>query len=130
VWARSAAEIPVVMPWAASTLTVKAVRWPSQVPAGHLRQVEFLGAAGGERRADQAAAVDGHEIDHFRVHSEAAPIRSASFSRPGIVGADDQAAGGDFRDDFIDGTEQDLRLGHGWRDCGRNECGGSGQQET
>ena len=36
------------------------------VAAGHLRQVEFLGAAGGQRRADQPAPVHRHEVHHFR----------------------------------------------------------------
>ena len=36
------------------------------VAACHLRQVELLGARCGQRRTDQPAAVDGHEIDHFR----------------------------------------------------------------
>lgn len=35
------------------------------VAASHLREVEFFGAFDGDGGADEAAGVDGHEVDHF-----------------------------------------------------------------
>ena len=66
VRARSAAEMPVVTPSRASIETVKAVWWRVPLLAGHQRQAELLDALAGQRQADQAAAVLGHEIDRPR----------------------------------------------------------------
>ena len=80
---RSAAEIPVVIPFAASTETVKAVRCPSL-----LRRV-----IGGRLSALTRSRVIGAQINPrpwvamkamiSGVAREAAPMRSASFSLPG-----------------------------------------------
>ena len=85
-----------------------------EIAAGHLWKIEFLGACGGERRADQAAAVDGHEIDHFRGAERGGADEVGLVFAGWIIGADDHSAGGDFRDDFIDGAEQDLRWTWTW----------------
>ena len=65
VWARSAALMPVVTPWRASMLTVKAVperraAAPGRRIIGSSRRLDLLLL---EREADEAAAVGGHEVD-------------------------------------------------------------------
>ena len=65
VCARSAAEMPVVTPWAASIDTVKFVPCDRAVLRDHRRQVEAPRVLGGDRHADQAAAVPRHEVDLF-----------------------------------------------------------------
>ena len=63
VRARSWAEMPVVTPSRASIETVKAVPCSARFSAGHRRQAQLPGALGGDRQADQAARVLGHEVD-------------------------------------------------------------------
>jgi hypothetical protein len=78
VRARSAAEMPVVTPSRASIETVKAVSWrvPLVWPSA---RAELLDPLLGQRQADQAAAVLGHEVDrvgrrHLRGDDEVALI--------------------------------------------------------
>ena len=63
VRARSAAEMPVVMPWAASMETVKLVPYCAPVFLGHHGQAEFFDHFAVHRQADQAACVFDHEVD-------------------------------------------------------------------
>ena len=84
VRARSAAEMPVVTPVAASTLTVKAVLWPSR-----LRRVICGRSSCSVRSAVSGAQISPRpwmamKLTISGVQSEAAPMRSASFSRSGL----------------------------------------------
>ena len=100
------------------------------VAAGHLRQVEVLGAVESERRADQPAAVDGHEIHHVG-RAQAGRADQVRLVFPvGIIRADDQAAGRDFGDDFIDGAETERRVGHGVADGLPLGCTIAGEEST
>ena len=55
--------MPVVTPSAASIDSVKLVRVVGVGLADHQRQPQLPAAIAGQRQADQAAAVPGHEID-------------------------------------------------------------------
>ncbi len=92
------------------------------VAASHLGEVEFFGAFDGDGGADEAAGVDGHEVDHFG-GAEGGSADEVGFVFAGrVIGDDDEAAGGDFCDDFVDGAEGERGIGHE-RVCG---AGGAG----
>ena len=63
VWARSAAEMPVVTPSAASMDSVKRGAEARVVARRHGRQLQRVADFGAERKADQAARVPRHEVD-------------------------------------------------------------------
>ena len=65
VRARSAAEMPVVMPWAASMETVKLVPYCAPFFWVIMGQAEFFDHFAVHRQADQAACVFDHEVDGF-----------------------------------------------------------------
>ena len=65
VWARSAAEMPVVTPSRASMVSVKAVPKREVLSWVMGAEAEVVGALLGEGEADEAAAVAGHEVDGF-----------------------------------------------------------------
>ena len=65
VWARSAAEIPVVTPSAASMDSVNAVPKRDVFRADMGGSCESVAEFRAERKADQPAAVLGHEVDDF-----------------------------------------------------------------
>ena len=72
----------------------------------HKRKVELVAALLGEREADQAAAVLGHEVDGFRSdffggHGEVAFVLAVF-----VVHEDDHATVADFFDGFFDGAER------------------------
>jgi hypothetical protein len=80
VRARSAAEMPVVTPSRASIEVVKAVSW--RVPlCGSSATAELVDSRLGEREADQAAAMLGHEVDRVGRRHLRGMTRSPSFSR-------------------------------------------------
>ena len=105
VRARSAAEMPVVTPSAASIETVKAVPYGVLLSRRHLRQAELPAALLGQRQADQAAAMLGHEVDRLRRHvfgrhDEVALVLAVFF-----VDQDDHAASLQFGDDLGGGGD-------------------------
>ena len=107
VRARSAALIPVVIPSRASIETVKAVSIAAAVGAGHRLEPELVGALLGQREADQAAAVAGHEVDrvgrrHLRRDDEVALILAVF-----VVDEDEHAAVARLVDDLL-GPDQHL----------------------
>ncbi len=60
--------MPVVTPSAASIDRVKFVRVVRVRVADHQRQPQLAAAVAGQRQADQAAAVPGHEVDVLGTH--------------------------------------------------------------
>ena len=102
VRARSAAEMPVVTPSAASIDTVKAV--PCLVPLlrRHRRQVQALAALARQRQADQAAGVARHEVDRLGRDVVGGEDQVAFVLAVLLVDQDDHAAGGELGDDFLD----------------------------
>ena len=84
----------------------------ARIDRRHQREMEFVAAFFGEREADQAAAVLGHEIDGFGSdffggHSEVAFVFAVF-----VVDEDDHAALADFFDGFFDGGENGFSGGH------------------
>ena len=80
----------------------------------HEREVELVAALFGERQADQAAAVLGHEVDgfggdFFGGHGEVAFVFAVF-----VVDEDDHAALADFFDGFFDGGELSMSV-RSWR---------------
>ena len=75
VRARSAAEIPVVTPVAASIETHEAGRVAAVSGRHHQRQVELVAALLGEREADQAARLTRHERDRLGASRTRPPCR-------------------------------------------------------
>ena len=107
VVARSLAEMPVVTPnrRSASMLTVKAVDELLGVPLGHLRQAELVAALAGERQADQAAAVQRHEVDHLGRGQLGRADEVALVLAVLVVGHDDDLAVAQVVDGLLDGAE-------------------------
>ena len=68
VFARSAAEMPVVTPSRASIEMVNAVPMLDVLSCVCGGKLELVAAVFGQRQTDQAAAVDRHEIDDLRRH--------------------------------------------------------------
>ncbi len=106
---RSAAEMPVVTPSAASIDTVKFV--PCTVP---LRDTIGYSSSwrqrlGGQRQADQAAPVLGHEVDGFRRDEVGRQDQVAFIFAVFLVNEDDHAAGANVGNDVF-GTGDS----HGW----------------
>ena len=106
VAARSAAEMPVVVPARASTETVNAVRWVSVLCATIKRQRERVAPVTLERLADHAARVADHERDRLRGHLLRRHDQVALVLTVGIVDDDDELAA-------LDGRDRVLDLGEG-----------------
>ena len=105
VWARSAAQMPVVTPSRASMASQKAVPKREVLIGDISGRCEVVAALFGERQADQPAAVRGHEVDgfgrdFFGGHGEVAFVFAVL-----VVDENDHAALADFLDSFFDGGE-------------------------
>ena len=111
VRARSAAEMPVVTPSAASIETVKAVPILVAVARHHGRQAQALAALAGERQADQAAAEARHEVDGFGRDVVGGQHQVAFVLAVFLVDQDDHAAGAHVGDDVFDRGDGDGRDG-------------------
>ena len=98
VWARSAAEMPVVTPSRASMLSVKAVPKREVFSCDIRRQAQVVGALLGEGQADEAAAVAGHEVDGFGSDIFGGQREVAFVFAVFVVHDDDHAAGLDLGD--------------------------------
>ncbi len=96
VWARSAAEMPVVTPSRASMVSVKAVPKREEFCCGHGKEAKMVGAFLGQGEADQAAAVTGHEVDGFRGDELGGQGEVALVFAVLVVDDDDHATGADF----------------------------------
>ena len=101
VRARSAAEMPVVTPSAASIDTVKAVPVVRAVARGHRRQVQALAALAGQRQADQAAAEARHEVDGLGRDVVGRQHQVAFVLAVFLIDQDDHAAGAHVGDDVL-----------------------------
>ncbi len=112
VCARSAALMPVVTPWRASTVTVNAVPRRRRVPLRHHRQIEPLAALVGEAEADQAAAVRRHEVDGLRRHELGGHAEIALVLAVFVVDEDDHLAVPDVLDGLLDRRERCDRRAH------------------
>ena len=86
---------------------------PLGVAAGHLRQIEFLGALGDQWRADQSAAVHRHEVHHFRRAKRCGTDQIGLIFARGIIRTNHQSACRNLGDDFINRAELDGGFGHG-----------------
>jgi hypothetical protein len=73
----------------------------SAVTGSHHRQVELLAAFLGQRQADQAAAVFGHEVDGFGSDELGGEHQVALVLAVFLVDQDDHAAGAQLGDDFL-----------------------------
>ena len=102
VRARSAAEMPVVTPSAASIDIVKLVPCERAVGADHRRQVELPATLLGQRQADQAAGVARHEVDRLRRHEVGGEHEVALVLAVFLVDEHDHAAGLELGDDLGD----------------------------
>ncbi len=81
------------------------------VLARHVLQAQLVGALAGQRQADEAAAVLGHEVDgvgrgHLRGDDEVALVLAVLG-----VDQDDHAAVAQILDDLVDGRQEALALG-------------------
>ena len=110
VRARSAAEMPVVTPSAASIDTVNAV--PCRVPLRlrHRRQLQPLAMLARQRQADQAAAESGHEVDRLRRHVLGREHEIAFVLAIFFVDQDDHAARGEVGNELRDGGNRHARI--------------------
>lgn len=84
------------------------------VAAGHLGEFELFGAFGGDGRADQAAAVNGHEGNRGGAAKRGGGDEVGLVFAAWVIDDDDDAAGGDFSDDFIDGAELEGLAHEAW----------------
>ena len=114
VCARSAAEMPVVTPLAASIDTVKFVPCTERFVRDHRREVEPLGVPFGDRHADEAAPVLRHEVDLLRRHEVGGENQIALVFAVLVVDEDHHPAGLDLGDDlgdWCDGHGRDSSAG-------------------
>ncbi len=114
VRARSAAEMPVVTPSAASIETVKAVPFLSPLRATMGGRLQVLAAVARERQADQAAAEAGHEVDRLGRDVVGGEHQVAFVLAVFLVDQDDHAAGAHVGDDVFDRRDGHRRI-DGWR---------------
>ena len=98
VWARSAAEMPVVTPSRASMVTVNAVPKRDEFCCVMRKQTQMVGALFGEREADEAAPVAGHEVDGLGRDVLGGQREVALVLAVLVVDHDDHAAGADLLD--------------------------------
>ena len=110
VRARSAAEMPVVTPVAASMETVKAVAVLGAVARGHRRQLQAFAAFAGQRQADQAARETGHEVDGGGADVVSSENQITFVLAVFLVNQDDHAACGQLGDELGDGGNQHRRI--------------------
>ena len=106
VWLRSAAEIPVVTPSRASTLTGERGAERRLVVVGHRAQAELVGALLGEAEADQPARVGRHEVDRVGRRELRGDRQVAFVLAVGIVDDDDEPALADVLDRLLDRRER------------------------
>ena len=95
VSARSRAEMPVVMPWRASMLTVNAVPRGERLSVGHHRQPQRRDLLLGQRQADEPAPVARHEVDRLGRDQIGGHGQVALVLAILVVDQDDHAAGAD-----------------------------------
>ena len=95
---RSAAEMPVVTPSAASMDTVNAVPCGEPLRVRHRRQVQALAHLARHRQADQAARVARHEVDRLGRDEFGREDQVAFVFAVFLVDEDDHAARGQFVD--------------------------------
>ena len=110
--ARSAALIPVVVPRRASIDSREGRAVVRRVHRGHQRQRQIVAAFFGQRQANEASAVLGHEVDglgsdFFRRHGEVAFVLAVF-----VVHQHDLPALADFLEGFLDGGKRDWFVGH------------------
>ncbi len=111
VRARSAAEIPVVTPVAASIDSVKLVPCDERFADDHQRQVELPAPLLGQREADEAAGVAGHEVDRLGRDEVGGKHEVALVLAVLLVDEDDHAAGLEVGDDVGDRGERHRASG-------------------
>jgi hypothetical protein len=75
------------------------------IPLGHLRQAELVAALTGERQTDEAPAVEGHEVDHFRRGKLGGADEIPLVLTILIIGHDDDFAVPQVVDGLLDGPE-------------------------
>ena len=95
VSARSRAEMPVVIPWRASMLTVNAVCAASRLSAVIIGSPSWRHALLGQRQADEAAPVAGHEVDRLGRDQVGGHRQVALVLAILVVDQDDHPAGAD-----------------------------------
>ena len=105
VRARSAAEMPVVTPSAASMETVNLVPKPEPL-RGAISGSEQLAAFAGHGHADQAAGEARHEIDVLGGHALGGDNDVALVLAVLVIHEDDHLAGADVFDQFFSGIER------------------------
>jgi hypothetical protein len=99
--------MPVVTPSRASIDTVKAVSW--RVPLARLISSRPSSSTrAGERQADQAAPVGGHEVDRIGRHHLRGDDQVAFVLAVLVVDQDEHPAVAGFLDDLLDGTTAGL----------------------
>ena len=106
VAARSAAEMPVLVPRLASIATQNAVSKRVEFLLDHQRDLELVEPLAGHRQADQAAAVLGHEVDRLGRHLLGGHRQIAFVLAILVVDDDDHLAAADRRDGVFDGSER------------------------
>ena len=104
------------------------------VVAAHQRQAELLDAVAGQRQADQAARVAGHEVDRVGRGELRGDDQVAFVLAVLVIDQDEHAAVARFLDQFLGGGEVLRQLGgadvvHGWclaGGVGDSNCRGRG----
>ena len=104
--------IPVVVPRRASIDSREGRAVIRRVHRGHQRQGQLVAALFGQRQANQAAAVLGHEVDGFgrdlfRRHGEVALVLAVF-----VVHQHDLPPLADFFEGFLNGGKRDRFVGH------------------
>ena len=97
------------MPWRASIDTVNAVPSGARLSAHHHRQAELADALLGERQADQAAPVLGHEVDRRGRHLLGRHAQIALVLAVLVVHQDHHLAGLDVGDGVLDRADLPAR---------------------
>ena len=103
VWARSRAEMPVVMPVAGVDADGEGGAARRSVVLGHHRQPQGRHLLLGQGQADEAPPEAGHEVDGLGGDQVGGHGQIALVLPVFIVDHDDHAAGADLGHGFIDG---------------------------
>ena len=82
------------------------------VPGRHQLQVELVAALGGQRQADPAAGLAGHEVDRIRRHELGGDHQITLVLAVLVVDDDDHLAGGDVLDRPLDRRKLRLDRAH------------------
>ena len=109
VAARSAAEMPVLVPRLASIATQNAVSKRVEFLLDHQRNLELVEPLAGHRHADQAAAVLRHEVDRLGRHLLGGHRQVAFVLAILVVDDDDHLAAADRGDGVLDRRERPRR---------------------